>query len=459
VVLIQVATSTQEDNELASTVSEIVTRIDAVHSTLTHNPLVFLRQDIAFSQYLALLSIADALIITSLREGMNLGCHEFVICQDGQFGQKMHSPLILSEFTGSSSMFQGNELAVNPWDYSKIANALNVALIMSADEKKLRYDKLHSMVHHHTGTFWFQNLGNHLDKVFDEQFNRDTMSIPRLSTQNLVKEYESSSKRLFFLDYEGTLATYGSVKNTVITNIDKVIDVLSDLLADPRNDVYVMSGRMVEELEVLFNRLPTLGLIAENGCFMREGGSDWVQFLDPDKVKRWKDAIKHILQYYVERVEGSWVEERQCSLIFHYDAAQQAETASRQAGECANHINDASEQQQVKAVPTKNSVVIEPSDFDKATAAQHILAKYTESELPQFLLVAGNDRDDETMFKWAKKLKDDQTIRSVQTVTVGDRNSVALSTLPNGTTGSPPLYGFNFFSLKLIYIRSPWRPW
>jgi trehalose 6-phosphate synthase/phosphatase len=55
VVMIQVATSTTEDTELAATVSEIVTRIDAVHSTLTHNPLVFLRQDIAFSQYLALL--------------------------------------------------------------------------------------------------------------------------------------------------------------------------------------------------------------------------------------------------------------------------------------------------------------------------------------------------------------------------------------------------------------------
>ena len=81
--MIQVATSTTENSELAATVSEIVTRIDAVHSTLAHQPLVFLRQDIAFSQYLALLSVADVLMITSLREGMNLTCHEFVFCQDG----------------------------------------------------------------------------------------------------------------------------------------------------------------------------------------------------------------------------------------------------------------------------------------------------------------------------------------------------------------------------------------
>lgn len=65
-----------------------------------------------------------------------------------------------------------------------------------------------------------------------------------------------------------------------------------------------------------------------------------------------------------------------------------------------------------------------------------MLSKCEESaKKPDFLFVAGNDRDDEVVFKWAKKLKEDSAIPSVQTVTVGDRNSVALSTLPNGTTG------------------------
>lgn len=434
VVLIQVATSTKEDAELASTVSEIVTRIDAQHSTLSHTPLVFLRQDISIHQYLALCSTADALAITSLREGMNLSAHEFIVCQDGAHGDKKHSPLILSEFTGSSAIFDGAELAVNPWHYQGIADAFKAALEMSEEEKERRYEKLLSMVLHHSGDFWIRNLSDHLAKVFDEQFRRDTMSIPRLSTQNLIKDYEIAWKRLFVLDYEGTLASYGSVKHTVITNVDKIIDILSDILNDKKNAVYVMSGRTVEELELLFNRLPNLGLIAENGCFVREGGSDeWVQFPDEEKTQKWKESIKDILQYYVERVEGSWVEERQCSLIFHYP--NETESASRQAGECANQINDASQQQRVKAIPTQDSVIIEPVDFDKSTATQHILAKYPESDRPEFLFVAGNDRDDEVVFKWANNLKENWIIRHVQTVTVGDRNSLALSTLPNGTTG------------------------
>lgn len=437
VVLIQVATSTMEDNELAATVSEIVTRIDAVHSTLTHNPLVFLRQDIAFSQYLALLSIADALAITSLREGMNLTCHEFVICQDGRASPKKHGPVILSEFTGSASIFDGADLGVNPWDYNNIAAAFKVALEMGAEEKERRYCKMRNMVMHHTGDFWVSNLSEHLSKVHGEQFNRDTMSIPRLSPANLVKTFETTSRRLFILDYEGTLASYGSVNSTVLASTERVVDILNDLVSDDRNVVYVMSGRTVRETELIFNRVRGLGLIAENGCFIREPQADeWTQFPNEDKTVRWKESCKSILQYYLERVEGSYLEERHCSLIFHYEKAHDNDSSSRHAGDCANHINDACEQQRVKAIPTKDSVIIEPVDFDKATAAQHIFSKYPEQARPDFLLVAGNDRSDENVFRWAKQLKDEWIINNVQTVTVGDRNSIAMSTLTNGATGT-----------------------
>jgi len=436
VVLIQVATSTTEDSELAATVSEIVSRIDAVHSTLTHNPLVFLRQDIAFSQYLALMSIADALAITSLREGMNLTCHEFVICQDGKASKKKHSPVILSEFTGSAAIFEGAELSVNPWDYNNIAEAFKIALEMTDDEKKRRYTKMRNMVMHHTGDYWVGNLSTHLAKVHEEQFKRDTMSIPRLKLSDVTSTYAQSTRRLFILDYEGTLASYGSVNNTVLTNIERVVDVLNELAADERNVVYVMSGRTIRETELIFNRVRGVGLIAENGCFLRKGDSDkWIQFPDEESTIQWKESVKPILQYYMERVEGSRVEERHCSLIFYYEKGHDNDSSSRHAGDCANHINDACEQQRIKAVPSKDSVVIEPIDFEKASAARHVFDQYPEDARPNFLFVAGNDRSDENVFRWAKQLLDDGTVPNVQTVTVGDRNSVALSTLSNGTTG------------------------
>ena len=52
-------------------------------------------QDLTFNQYLALLTVADAFMVTSQREGMALRTHEYVICQEG-----IYHPLILSEVSG-----------------------------------------------------------------------------------------------------------------------------------------------------------------------------------------------------------------------------------------------------------------------------------------------------------------------------------------------------------------------
>ena len=379
-------------------------------------------------------------MITSLREGMNLTCHEFVICQDGKISDKKHGPIILSEFTGSAAVFEGNELAINPWDYHKCAEAIKIALEMNPSEKERRYTRLREIVVRNSGENWCAALTQTLAKVHEEHFRRDTMSIPRLSIAQLSANYQRSQKRLFILDYEGTLASYGSVGTTVLTSPQRVIETLNDLMSEPRNLVYVMSGRTLEELELIFGRVPGLGLIAENGCFLRPSGTDdWIEFLDAEKTAKWKEAVKIILQYYVERVEGSWIEERHCSIIFHYEKADEAD-GSRLAGDCANHINDACESQRVRAVPSKDSVIIEPVDFNKSTAAEYLLREVVQGDKPDFLMIAGNDRDDEVIFRWAKALDDEKLIPSITTVSVGNRNTVAMATLTQGTVGGYPAH-------------------
>lgn len=93
VALIQVALQTSEENEAHGGVSDVVSRINSRFSTLTYQPVVFLHtDDLSFSQYLALLTVADAFLVTSMREGMALRTHEFVVCQE-----ERHRPLILSE--------------------------------------------------------------------------------------------------------------------------------------------------------------------------------------------------------------------------------------------------------------------------------------------------------------------------------------------------------------------------
>lgn len=69
---------------------------------------------ITFSQYLALLTIADAFLASSLREGMNLTTHEYVVCQE-----EKHRPLILSEFTGTYSGLRAC-IGINPWNTKQV---------------------------------------------------------------------------------------------------------------------------------------------------------------------------------------------------------------------------------------------------------------------------------------------------------------------------------------------------
>lgn len=106
--------------ELEAGISDVAMRINSLYATLDHQPLVFLKQDLAFPQYLGLLRAADALMITSLREGMNVTSHEFIHCQDGLYGDKRYGSLILCEFTGSATLFSNHALFGQPMGHSSV---------------------------------------------------------------------------------------------------------------------------------------------------------------------------------------------------------------------------------------------------------------------------------------------------------------------------------------------------
>jgi len=242
IVLIQVALSTSEKSELDATVSDIVTRVNSTWANLAYQPVVYLKQDIDYAQYLALLSVADALMITSQREGMNLTSHEFLFCQDGKYPDgKKHGSLILSEFTGTASIFAGHQLSVNPWDYRACSNAIKQAIEMGDEEKQSRWGKLYEAVLHHTGSHWASEFLTRLDRVYEEQHRRDQTLVPRLSIPTLAKQYKRSQRRLFILDYEGTLVNWGPVNQIIPVSPQRTLDVLNDLLVDPANTIYVMS--------------------------------------------------------------------------------------------------------------------------------------------------------------------------------------------------------------------------
>lgn len=219
IVLIQVALSTGEEKSgLDAAVGDIVARINSAWANLAYQPVVYLKQDIPYPQYLALLTIADALMITSQREGMNLTSHEFIVCQDGAHCDQKHGSLILSEFTGTSSLFGRQELSVNPWSYRQCSDAIKQAIEMSSEEKASRWSSLREVVSHQTGSHWFTSFLSQLDQSYEVQHRQDQISIPRLNLNQLSQRYRKSQRRLFLLDYEGTLIPCEAAKDRVPAN-------------------------------------------------------------------------------------------------------------------------------------------------------------------------------------------------------------------------------------------------
>jgi trehalose 6-phosphate synthase/phosphatase len=255
-------------------------------------------------------------------------------------------------------------------------------------------------------------------------------------------KYQKAQRRLIILDYEGTLASWGSPTDIILTTPKRSIDVLNDLIEDKKNIVYVMSSRMPEEMERLFSQVSGIGLIAENGAFVMDPGTDeWQELIDPKHVESWKKGVRSILQYYVERVEGSRIEMRHASIIFDYSDAEDRSGAFKQAGECANHINDACRGQNVNAIPVDDALCISEIDVNKGAAAQLVaenlekLARDKGATFPDFLMVIGDSREDEYVFNWAHKLEKAGKIRDVITVTLGARSTEASATLTQGVTG------------------------
>lgn len=97
-------------------------------------------------EYFALLTLADSALVTSVRDSMTLMALEFIVCQENNY-----SPLILSEFTGTSGSLSA-ALLVNPWDYMGVAQSINEALSMSREEKFCKHqvypDTLYNSISH-----------------------------------------------------------------------------------------------------------------------------------------------------------------------------------------------------------------------------------------------------------------------------------------------------------------------
>lgn len=396
IVLLQVALATTEENEEVAAATDVVSRINNKYSSLTYQPVVFLHvQDITFCQYLALLTVADAFLATSLREGMNLTSHEFIICQEVK-----HKPLILSEFTGTYSSLRAC-IGINPWNTKQVADAIYKAITMDEKEAVDRWKDLHRQVIAQDAQHWIQSLLGRLERAHIDQQRRNNSFVPRLEIGQ--SEWRASKSRLILLDLEGTLMQDDPLiaYERGFEPPESAIKVLNDLTEDPKNRVYVLSGKGAQDLDKLVARVPCLGLVAENGCSVMYAGSapeeaspyfdgvqkrakkSWTSLVAGTNMS-WRGPVKEILTYFTERTPGSWLEDRGASILWRFWSQPMNEStpldkefqwARRQAAEVQNLIYDSlGERFSLRIIPGKTSFLIMPKNTSRASAVQHIIS-------------------------------------------------------------------------------------
>ncbi|THG96790.1 hypothetical protein EW026_g5099 [Hermanssonia centrifuga] len=350
-VLIQVALQTTEQNEFQGGVSDVVSHINSRFSTLTYQPVVFLHtQDLTFNQYLGLLTVADAFLVTSLREGMALRTHEFVECQEGR-----HRPLILSEFTGSYS-YSGFRscIPINPWDHRATASAIHQALTMGDEEALSRWEDLHNQVVTQSAQAFVTSFLVRCLRSNIEHLQSDSLTVAELDISRVLPRYKHSQSRLLLIDFEGTLwirEPASLALKGVFDPPDEAVAVLNKLAEDPRNEVWLLSGLQVKgALEKIAEAAPKIGIVAENGCFIKTRASRGVESTWVNMVVNfnltWKTACLEILNYFTERTPGSFIEEREASVVWRFWTGASEENppdrqwARRQASEAQNHVFD-----------------------------------------------------------------------------------------------------------------------
>lgn len=411
-----------EYNQKKKSIEAFVCSLNSELGSIGWQPVVYYYNHLSFDVLIALYTAADIALITPIRDGMNLVSKEFVASRKDKKGV-----LILSEMAGAIKELT-QALPVNPNDIQQIADAIKSAVEMPEEEQSERITAMQFYLSQYDVKAW---AGNFLSALNRQDPGTQEVSVPHENTPvkiDIRSSYHGATRRLLLLDYDGTCMPI-SLKPMQVSPDPDLIQLLTDLASDPKNDIYIISGRESDRLEEWLGELP-VGLIAEHGMKKRGRHSAWE--LQAPVSKGCMLTVKEILDSYTARCPGSFIEEKECSLAWHYRGAD-AQMAAFYAREIYHKIEKFLRPSQGHILMGKMVLEVLFAGVDKGMAVRKLL----EQEQYDFILAAGDDTTDEYMFK---ELISNSAAFSIK---IGSTQSFAKSTL-----GSP------FLLRKLLHYIS-----
>ena len=365
-------------------IDELVGRINGEFSTVSWTPIWYFYRSMPFENLIDLYTSSDIAWLTPLRDGMNLVAKEYVATRIDQSGV-----LILSEMAGSANEMN-ESLLINPNNFEQIADTLHQAITMPLEEQKSRNASLQKRLERYNVEKWANSFMTSLRAQKDLDATNVSRLINEIQLEEIAKNYSSSKKRLLFLDYDGTLA--GFHVDPQQAKPDEELYALLDALHNQEGtELFLISGRDKDTFTKWF--LPKkYNMIVEHGVWISRNGE---QFKLLENVKNdWMHKIRPVLESFVDRTPGSFIEEKNYSLAWHYRKTD-PDFGDKRATELSTVLTSLIGTDDLSVLNGNKVMEVKSSNVNKGRASMRMLGE----DDYDFVFAIGDDWTDEFMFQ------------------------------------------------------------
>lgn len=371
--------------ELKNEIDELVGRINGQFGRLSWTPVHYFYRSFPLTALSAFYRMANVGLVTPMRDGMNLVAKEYVASKLDKCGV-----LILSEMAGASKELL-DSILINPNDINQMVEAIKTALTMPKEEQNRRMENMQANLKKYNIHHWVKIFMERLHFIKEKQKRLSTQLLDDQIIEEIGERYASASRRLIFADYDGTLSPYTDDPSSAGPDKDLLL-ILKSLAQDEKNRVVIISSREKNTLQRWLGHLP-IDLVAEHGVWLKEGKGDF-QLID--KIEnRWKYEIRPILEDYVGRTPGSFLEEKDYSLVWHFRRVETGLGELRMR-ELTSHMKYLAPNMNLQVLDGDNIVEVKSLEVNKGKAATRWIDKYPNVD---FIMTFGDDWTDEDTFK------------------------------------------------------------
>ncbi len=385
-ILVPSRTGVTAYKQIKRNLDELVGNINGNYGTVNWTPIIYQYTSLPHKELIAQYRMSDVSLITPLRDGMNLVAKEYIASLQDKKGV-----LVLSELTGAAKELS-ETIIINPNNINEIADAIAEALKIPEKEQIRRNERMQKRLKRYNVTRWANEFVGSLQEVYDEsKITAKEKFVNQNVLDKLLEDYNKASKRIVIANYDGTLVPFERDPDKAAPP-SGLLKLLKNLHKNDKTDIVIISGRSKDELDKWLRKI-TVNLTAEHGVWIREASADKWKLFKPQS-NEWKEEILPILETYTDRLPGSYIEEKEYSLSWHYHKADIMQ-ASFLSKEVSDYLFAMVTNIGLQVLHGRQVVEVCNAGINKGELAMHWLSRKEYD----FVLAIGSGWSDEMLFQ------------------------------------------------------------